>query len=201
MDNTPCKCALRCFDKLSMEQRSKLYNGFWASGDFDVQNSYICGCVKIVEVKRRYTAKGSGSRRSNSRVYYVNNGTVSVRVCKAAFLRIHCLSNGRVDRCLAALMKSGGSPHNDQRGRHQPVNKTSEDVLASVKRHIESFPRYESHYSRSDNPHRRYLSPDLNLAKMYTLYVQECQDDGAAPVSDWIYRKVFNENFNLSFGR
>ena len=43
-------------------------DGFWASGDFNTQNACICGCIKVVEIKRRYTAKGAASRRSNSRL-------------------------------------------------------------------------------------------------------------------------------------
>jgi len=93
-----------------------------------------------------------------------------VRVCKKAFLRIHGISNGRLDRALRAQIKNGGSPHNDQRGRHPPANKTNEADMALIKEHIQSFPQYQSHYSRASNPHRKYLSPQLTISKMYVLY-------------------------------
>ena len=32
------------------------------------------------------------------------------------------------------------------------------------------FPSYESHYLRNDNPHRKYLAPNLNMSIMYDLY-------------------------------
>lgn len=201
MDNTPCGCALRCFVAVPEAQRKRLFNGFWESASFDIQNAYICGCVKVVHVTRRYTTSGNSSRRSKSRLYFVNNGSVSVKVCKTAFLRIHAISNGRLDRALKASAVLGGSPHSDQRGRHEPGNKTSENKRDLVKRHIESVPKYQSHYSRSANPHRQYLSPSLSLAKMYLLYKEKCAEDGEEPVSDWVYRKVFNEEYNLSFGR
>ena len=73
--------------------------------------------------------------------------------------------------------------------------------MAFIDEHIQSFPSYTSHYSRSDNPNRKYLSPDLTLSKMYSLYRDTCNEKGSKPVSDWIYRKVFNEQHNLSFGR
>ena len=72
----------------------------------------------------------------------------------------------------------------DMRGRHSPANKTSEDSLVFVKEHTDSFPQYESHYSRDDNPHRKYLSPDLSISKMYIL----CTKQEKLPVSEWIYR-------------
>ena len=93
-----------------------------------------------------------------------------MRVCKKAFLRIHGISNGRLDRALRAQIKNGGSPHNDQRGRHPPANKTSEADMALIKEHIQSFPQYQSHYSRASNQHRKYLSPQLTISKMYVLY-------------------------------
>ena len=40
---------------------------------------------------------------------------------------------------------------------------------------------------------------------MYALYKDECavaaEEDPIEPVSEWVYRKVFNEKFNLSLGR
>ena len=164
-----------------------------------MQSAYLCGCVKTVEVKRRYTHTES-SRRSHSRVYYVSKGGLSVRVCKKAFLRIHGISNGRLDCALRAQIKNGGSPHNDQRGRHPPANKTSEADMALIKEHIQSFPQYQSHYSRANNPHRKYLSPDLTISKMYVLYKEWCVGKEKTPQSEWVYRQVFNKSFNFSFG-
>ena len=125
---------------------------------------------------------------------------MSVRVCKTAFLRIHAISNGRLDRALK-VCQDQGTPHRDQRGRHAPANKTSEDNLKIVDDHIKSFPQYTSHYSRHDNPHRRYLSPELSIAKMYQLYRSFCDSNDHTVVTEWVYRKQFNEKHNLSFGR
>ena len=94
---------------------------------------------------------------------------MSARVCKVVLSRIHAITNGRLDRALKA-QADGGSPHNDQRGHHTPPNKTSEASLAFMWEHISSFPKYKSHYSRSDNSNRHYLSPDLTINKRHQLY-------------------------------
>ena len=201
MNDTPCGCALRCYERLSKQQREKIFHGFWSTSSFDVQNGYLCGCVKVLDVKRHYTSKGTESRRNLTRVCYVRKGPVTVRVCKVAFLRIHSVSNGRLFRALQAQKKGNGAPHQDQRGRHPPGNKTDEAKISVIKSHIDSIPRYKSHYSRADNPHREYLTPDLTLTKLYSLYKEYCAEKGEHPVSDWVYRKVFNENYNLGFGR
>ena len=64
-----------------------------------------------MEVARRYTAAGSSSRRQRTRQFNVKTGALSVRVCKVAFLRVHSVSNGRLDRALKA--EEITSPHCD----------------------------------------------------------------------------------------
>ena len=83
----------------------------------------------------------------------------------------------------------------EKRGRHELANKTLEERVGIVQEHIEQFPRYQSHYSRQDNPHREYLSPSLSLATMYKLYKDEW---GSQPL---VSRQIFNTKYNLAFGR
>ena len=134
-------------------------------------------------------------------VYYLNKGAVSVRVCKKVSLKIHDVSNGRLDRALRAHQNAGGSPHCDQRGRHEPGNKTKKETVDMIKAHINSFPQYKSHYSRNNNPNREFLTPFLTIHMMYGLYKEKCEQDNTRPASEWIYHIVSNEHFNLSFGR
>ena len=65
---------------------------------------------------------------------------------------------------------SEGSQLLDRRGKHAArPNRTPVNAVAAVRYHIKSFPRQMSHYSRSENPHRRYLSPELSIVKMHQL--------------------------------
>lgn len=91
-----------------------------------------------------------------------------------AFLRIHAVSNGRLNCVLEARLAEKGTVHVDRRGRHTPANQTKPEDILRVKAHTDSFPKCSSHYSRSDNPHRHYLSSELSLAKMYSLYKVWC---------------------------
>ena len=61
------------------------------------------------------------------------------------------------------------------------------------------FPRYSSHCRREDAPHRQYLSPKLNLHRMYELYVVWCADNSRGAAKEHKYRDIFNHKFNLSF--
>ena len=71
--------------------------------------------------------------------------------------------------------------------------------MALVRHHITSFPSYESHYTRSHNPNRKYLSGDLNIRLMYNLYKEHVQSQGRQPVEEHIYRRTLNNEFNLHF--
>lgn len=63
-----------------------------------------------------------------------------------------------------------------------------------VRRHISSFPKYVSHYTRLQTD-SKFLSPSLNLSKMYELYKRTVD----VPVSKSFYKKFFYKCFNLRF--
>ena len=63
-----------------------------------------------------------------------------------------------------------------------------------VRNHIKSFPVVDSHYCRGKS-NKNYLDGSLTLTKVYDLY--KVTDESS--VKENIYRKVFNEEFNLSF--
>jgi hypothetical protein len=67
-----------------------------------------------------------------------------------------------------------------------------------VREHIESFPRMPSHYCRSSTT-KEYLAADLNLTRMYNLYVEKCTENDMVPVKSHFYRNVFNTEFYIVF--
>ncbi|CAH1100260.1 unnamed protein product [Psylliodes chrysocephalus] len=84
------------------------------------------------------------------------------------------------------------------RGKHTPANKLPSERLERIRNLISNFPVYESHYSR-ERSKRRYLGNHQNISTMYLVYVDECQQENIKPEKKWVYSKVFNEHFNLSF--
>ena len=61
----------------------------------------------------------------------------------------------------------------DKRGKHDNHQHVSDDVRNLVREHIGSFPARSSHYSRSDNSGRVYLSPELSIAQMYCDFLEK----------------------------
>ena len=84
----------------------------------------------------------------------------NVRVCKKMFLRTLNIT----ERLITYTMKKAATGFScaDERGKHEPHNKTPERLLNRVRQHIESFPTMAPHYCRSDT-NRRFLGSDLNI--------------------------------------
>lgn len=116
------------------------------------------------------------------------------------FLNTLCISNLVVLNMLKKV-EPGGVIKADQRGRHTPSNKTPNETIHSVHQHINSFPKYESHYSR-EKSEKNYLGSELTIEKMYQLYIDECNENNLDPklrAKKWLYADIFNKDFNLSF--
>ena len=120
------------------------------------------------------------------------------KVCKTFFIHTLDISDQRIYTAVSKKVAAGISS-GEGRGKHSNrPNKTQEDQLAKVRNHIKSFPCIESHYCRRDS-NKSYLSPDLNVKKMYRLYVSKCFEDRSKPVSVSIYRRIFDRDVNLAF--
>ena len=91
------------------KNRERLF--YWILGNRRLQRSK-CIHLWMLKTKRKYT-KAPSSRRKYSREYFVKNGAISEQVCKSAFISIHGISNGRLERAISAQIKTGGSPHAD----------------------------------------------------------------------------------------
>ena len=91
--------------------------------------------------------------------------------------------------------KHGGNTVADSRGSHAPKQKMSVRTEKAILEHIESFHPAVSHYRRKHAPLRRYLSPTLNVRKMYDLFTESFTTE---KVSYPTYRKVFKAQ-NIGF--
>uniref|UniRef100_A0A8D8QTT3 Uncharacterized protein n=1 Tax=Cacopsylla melanoneura TaxID=428564 RepID=A0A8D8QTT3_9HEMI len=86
----------------------------------------------------------------------------------------------------------------DKRGRHDPGNKIPQEAREYIKEHINSIPKVPSHYCRA-NSSCEYFPSDLNLTKLYELYVDKCSEDNVEKQKFWYYRDVFLSDFNIKF--
>ncbi|KAJ8251689.1 hypothetical protein GJAV_G00224050 [Gymnothorax javanicus] len=192
-------CRLKCCDKVSESQRKDIFQKFWAIGDFEQQNSFLCSVIKTTKTGQHRDRKDpNASRRTYSHTYHLITPSGVVTVCKAFFLATFVVSNGRLNRILRKQLTVGGDVP-DRRGKHSHHRTLDKARLEEIKAHISSFPSFESDFTTSHQQSRRYLSPDLTVAKMYELYCEKCKEQEKEPLKEWVYRRIFVTDFNLSF--
>nr|XP_012148112.1 PREDICTED: uncharacterized protein LOC105663491 [Megachile rotundata] len=128
--------------------------------------------------------------------FYVVTSGGNILVCKKFFIDTFQISTGRIDR----ILKAHENIPKDMRGKMDgSCRRTSELMTNTVIEHIKSFPAFESHYTRSQNPERMFLNPELNIRKMYNLYLEKCKENNLSSVNEWTYRKIFKRDFKLHF--
>ncbi|XP_018023333.1 uncharacterized protein LOC108679245 [Hyalella azteca] len=128
----PCNCPMKCWDRMGSKV-VVIFNNFWDLCDFNLQNSYLFTCLKLCDVKRRYTKKpAEESRRQNTFEYFVRISGKHVRVCKRAFMSAHGLTSDKRLRTLLSQMKDGALlPIYDRRGKHLRPMKPSGNLDSS----------------------------------------------------------------------
>lgn len=194
-ENKDCGCRNACTKNYNEEERKNIFEKFWGLADFNKQNVLLHEAVERKIVERRRPTNGKGSLRNFSFRYLLSSKNGKIPVCKKFFLDTFKVSEGRLKRVL-----NSANVGNDMRGRMAGSSRQlPEEAKKQVQNHIKSFPIFESHYTRSHNPNRRYLHPDLTIKKMFNLYELHCEENGIKAVNEWTYRKIFKKDFNLHF--
>ena len=119
-------------------------------------------------------------------------------MCKNFFLKVIQISNKRLDYALRIKKSVSGIAETDKRGKHAPANKLSDEKLTWIRDHINSFPKYVSHYGESRSI-RQYLRPDLSMNIIYDLFKTKCESEGKPILKKSAYVKIFTTEFNLHF--
>ncbi|XP_011159512.1 uncharacterized protein LOC105195690 [Solenopsis invicta] len=206
----PCICRMHCADKIDEREREELHKAFWKTCTWQQRKQYIALSVKESPKQRTRLRNNVQSERSMSRCRQVTftyslllNGEF-ITVCKSMFLSTFAVSEKFVRYVMEKKRTSpGGIIGPDQRGRHSPKTKKSENVRKRVREHIKSFPT-EKPTNPKDHSGKRYLDSNLNIAAMHKSYVLKCKQEGV-PESDIVkesyYREMFKTEFNLGFKR
>lgn len=189
-----CSCKRDCKELIGDDKRQSLFKTYW-SLDSKSKNSFIAQHVVFSKTARK-TSKKQESRRQYSYKYYFSSINGKDEVCQQFFIKTLGISQKKVHYYFKNLHNNhDGVSYSPLKGRHEK-NKISEERLQLVRNHINSFGRIPGHYVRATSQ-KEYLSRELNLNKMYSLY--KTSDEVTDPVKFWKYEQIFNNEFNLSF--
>jgi hypothetical protein len=200
-------CKLKCHEKIDDYTRKAVFQSYWAMGDVNKQREFIARHTEKTKVERHRIRGKPRSKdpAENTDQHYKRTSTIKyfftvesdkIKVCLTFFLATLDVSHKFVKNAISP--SPAGIIQNDRRGKKSNPKKTPEHILECIRKHIASFDAVPSHYCRKESK-RTYLSENLNITEMHRLYVKECTSNGSPASSRAIYRRVFCDEFNLSF--
>lgn len=196
----PCSCKRKCFDKINYAQRLIIFENYY-SLTLDGQNQFISSSVEEISKKtERIKINNIPSRRQFSKKYFLTKNNEKIEVCQIMFMNTLNVSQ-KIIRVTVAKKSSTGSGVclSDGRGHHLNHIKAPDEDKDIIRNHIKMFPVNNSHYSRNHTYRKYFLNPDLSISKMYQLYKTHCIENNYNMLSEFMYRKIFVEDFNLAF--
>lgn len=194
-----CSCKQKCFEKLPLEAKMSVLRNFNTLKSNDEQNSYLCGLISVLPVRRRRPRKAEEEANLRTAVFsyrirfIVNNFPEEIQVCRQTFMSIHGIKKKKLSYLQNALKLTGVAPR-DKRGQNiNHPRKMQQNVYETIFNHIQSFKGRKSHYSVKDSK-RIYLPEELNIKEMFGMF---CDSHSTIKTSYESYRRIFNTKFNL----
>ena len=192
---TDCKRS-QCGTKLTDEQCGQLCKELWSIGDFNLRRMYIAGLIQSVpKTTSNLRPNVSPSKRKNrlhTLKYKVIVEGSDVSVCKGCFMKIFNVSAKFIEVAVETKRNSSaGIMSCDARGKaSKPL---PDKKLEEVRNHLNSFPRYKSHYARNKTE-KEFLPNTLTFKLMYEEYCSKVTN----PVSRWTYeREIHNMGLKI----
>lgn len=194
-------CRYKCTENIDANHREKIFTKFWGLGDRKKHWEFVIKYSKKVP-KGRKTTENIKHKRENTFIYYLPNSEKEPkRVCRKMFLST--ISSG--ERIVTTAWKKYDGEiavADDNRGKYEHKPRVIDDMMVqSVKDHVNSIDRVESHYTRKDTK-KLYLNNIISTAQMFRLYTEWCEwypDKYTNKANKRQYRDIVNANFNIAF--
>lgn len=165
--------------------------------DIEKERQYLAPLIKVVP-KARPRSAGAQSRRNVTKKYFLLKDGSEVQVCLGFFLSIFNISETFVRYIQKNRDSSKMILSADKRVHHRPGIRRSDETRERIRNHIKSFPTVPSHYCRQSTV-RQFLLGDLSIQIMHELYKKRCEEAQVTAEKYWLYREIFNTEFNLAF--
>lgn len=180
------KCKFKCTERITEDQRQNLNKYYWSLDTYKTKIEFLTKYVETYTPKRKMTG-----RRTFSRKYTFNINGKEERVCKDFFKATLHISESTI---ATALEKSRKGPDAivDMRGKHKPVNKTTEETLQSIRELIIYLTGMRPHRS-SNNSRLGKEFKDIN--RLYQCYKYDCEKKNKKLASLGIFRSVLVKEF------
>lgn len=118
-------------------------------------------CIETLILK--YRRISSQEPRKPNCAFFITKNEKKIRVCKTFLINTLGIAERRIRSVIQGKTGTGMAPI-DNRGKHSNHRKNDPEVVASVRNHINSIPRIESHYVRND-PSREFIDGWFNYLR------------------------------------
>lgn len=195
----PCgeKCKLKCTTKITETERQRIFSDYWSLGDIERQRDFIKSSMTTIVPKYRYIKEGSIRQPNNA--FHFSIAGKTIRVCKIFFKATLGINDRPIRTVLSKQTYfTSGMISEDQRGKHKNHHTVSPDIKQDIHNHIDSIPKVDSHYTRSHSC-KQYIDGSKTLADLHRDYTLQCQKYNKPFGNYFMYHRIFNEEYNLSF--
>lgn len=181
-------CRKNCASKISYDQQKEIHKAYWTHGSYRLRRAAVAALIELQTTKtiKRFKSAVNPRRRDYSYNYFLEVNTEKISVCQKCFRFTLCESEQFIKSVVKAKIE--GTGFTDMRGRHKNARKLSSNKQNEIIEFINSFPSYESHYSRRDTS-LRYLPSDLSVAAMHRLYCEKYDHSVALTT----FSRLFNQ--------
>ncbi|CAH0716233.1 unnamed protein product, partial [Brenthis ino] len=193
----PCDCRLQCRNKFSEDQRKEIFKSYWNLASLQRQRNFLCTCIELINISCRRIKNLDKPRTPNCSFSLLNNGQC-FKVCKKFLLNTLGITERTLRTVIETRNYNAGNAPKDNRGKHGNHKKTDPELVQSVKDHINSVPRIESHYLRA-NTSREFIDGGLTIAELHRNYKTQRSSLQKEAVTYDVYAKIFKTDFNISF--
>lgn len=203
-----CKCLddktqkLSCSSKIDVVRQKEIFDSYYQHMNWSQKTLFLRACVKREPVKTKkvqmFPLRPIKSKEFNHIYTFLDKNGGEQIVCRDFFIKCIQVTSFRIFNALKTF-KSNSSAI-EKRGKGTSSNKTSDIKQQSVREFIDRIPKYESHYGRSQSQ-RKYLHHSLDLATLYREYKGDRDPKSGECVSEYIFRRTFNTEYNLGFKR
>uniref|UniRef100_A0A6P7GAH1 Uncharacterized protein LOC114339788 n=1 Tax=Diabrotica virgifera virgifera TaxID=50390 RepID=A0A6P7GAH1_DIAVI len=131
-------------------------------------------------------------------LFYFTVNNERIRVCKIFFKATLDITDTTVRTVLKKKNNACGILDLDNRGKHSQHFTIDPAIKEGIRRHIDSIPKIESHYCRSDTK-RLYTDGGRTIAELHRDYELDCDSKDLPSGNYLMYYKIFNSEFNIAF--
>lgn len=194
-----CPCRFKCSDKINISTQKTIFEQYYYLKNWTQKTLYLRSLVDRGFVEENLNSLILQKRKFQCKYYLNDSDGIRQRVCLSFLSNCLCISQSTLKKTSNYVQKNPDATEN--RGQF-PTRKYNDHDVNFLRECIKSFPQYDSHYSNVESgSQRKYLSPFLNIKRMYREYRIKCAFKKKKCLPEWKYRFVFNTEFNLRFGR